>query len=175
MGKEEYQAGNLAFAVLMLLIVLVLVISIPFETKWFDGVSLVKQPRLWPTFCLVGMALFGVPYCIQIWRNYKFQLGQVQGELNELSSWSRPLEFVFYFVLYVWSVPLVGYLLSTLLFFSLLTIRAGYRTLLMFWVSLATGFGIVIVFKSLLQVKIASGAIYDYLPDGWATFFMIYF
>jgi len=175
MGKEEYQAGNLAFAVLMLLIVLVLVISIPFETKWFDGVSLVKQPRLWPTFCLVGMALFGVPYCIQIWRNYKFQLGQVQSELNELSSWLRPLEFVFYFVLYVWSVPLAGYLLSTLLFFSLLTIRAGYRTLLMFWVSLATGFGIVVVFKSLLQVKIASGAIYDYLPDGWATFFMIYF
>ena len=175
MGKEEYQAGNLAFAVLMLLIVLVLVISIPFETKWFDGVSLVKQPRLWPTFCLVGMALFGLLYSIQIWRSYKIQLGQVQGELNELSSWLRPLEFVFYFVLYVWSVPLAGYLLSTLLFFSLLTIRAGYRTLLMFWVSLATGFGIVIVFKSLLQVKIASGAIYDYLPDGWATFFMIYF
>ena len=175
MGKEEYQAGNLAFAVLMLLIVLVLVISIPFETKWFDGVSLVKQPRLWPTFCLVGMALFGLLYSIQIWRSYKIQLGQVQSELNELSSWLRPLEFVFYFVLYVWSVPLAGYLLSTLLFFSLLTIRAGYRTLLMFWVSLATGFGIVIVFKSLLQVKIASGAIYDYLPDGWATFFMIYF
>ena len=175
MGKEKYQAGDLVFAMLMLLIVLVLLVSIPFETKWFDGVPLVKQPRLWPTFCIVGMALFGVPYSIQIWRNYKFQLGEVQAELNELSSWLRPLEFVFYFVLYVWSVPLVGYLLSTLLFFSLLTIRAGYRTLLMFWVSLATGFGIVVVFKSLLQVKVASGAIYDYLPDGWATFFMIYF
>ena len=62
MGKEEYQAGNLAFAVLMLLIILVLLVSIPFETKWFDGVPLVKQPRLWPTFCVVGMALFGVPY-----------------------------------------------------------------------------------------------------------------
>ena len=175
MGKEEYQAGDLVFAMLMLLIVLVLLVSIPFETKWFDGVPLVKQPRLWPTFCLVGMALFGLLYSIQIWRNYKFQLGQVQGELNELSSWLRPLEFVFYFVLYVWSVPLAGYLLSTLLFFSLLTIRAGYRSFLMFWVSLATGFGIVVVFKSLLQVKVASGAIYDYLPDGWATFFMIYF
>ena len=175
MGKEEYQAGDLVFAILMLFIVMVLLVSIPFETKWFDGVPLVKQPRLWPTFCIVGMALFGVPYSIQIWRNYKFQLGEVQAELNELSSWLRPLEFVFYFVLYVWSVPLVGYLLSTLLFFSLLTIRAGYRTLLMFWVSLATGFGIVVVFKSLLQVKVASGAIYDYLPDGWATFFMIYF
>ena len=156
MGKEEYQAGDLVFAMLMLLIVLVLLVSIPFETKWFDGVPLVKQPRLWPTFCLVGMALFGLLYSIQIWRNYKFQLGEVQAELNELSSWLRPLEFVFYFVLYVWSVPLVGYLLSTLLFFSLLTIRAGYRTLLMFWVSLATGFGIVVVFKSLLQVKVAS-------------------
>ena len=175
MGREEYQAGDLVFAILMLFIVMVLLVSIPFETKWFDGVTLVKQPRLWPTFCLVGMALFGLLYSIQIWRNYKFQLGQVQGELNELSSWLRPLEFVFYFVLYVWSVPLAGYLLSTLLFFSLLTIRAGYRTLLMFWVSLATGFGIVVVFKSLLQVKVASGAIYDYLPDGWATFFMIYF
>ena len=175
MGREEYQAGDLVFAMLMLLIVLVLLVSIPFETKWFDGVPLVKQPRLWPTFCLLGMALFGFLYSIQIWRNYKIQLGQLQAELNELSSWLRPLEFVFYFVLYVWSVPLAGYLLSTLLFFSLLTIRAGYRTLLMFWVSLATGFGIVVVFKSLLQVKVASGAIYDYLPDGWATFFMIYF
>ena len=175
MGREEYQAGDLVFAILMLFIVMVLLVSIPFETKWFDGVPLVKQPRLWPTFCLVGMALFGVPYCIQIWRNYKFQLGQVQGELNELSSWLKPLEFVLYFVLYVWFVPLIGYLLSTLLFFSLLTIRVGYRTLLMFWVSLATGFGIVVVFKSLLKVKIAIGAIYDYLPDGLATFFMIYF
>ena len=175
MGREEYQAGDLVFAILMLFIVMVLLVSIPFETKWFDGVPLVKPPRLWPTLCLVGMALFGLLYSIQIWRSYKIQLGQVQSELNELSSWLRPLEFVFYFVLYVWSVPLAGYLLSTLLFFSLLTIRAGYRTLLMFWVSLATGFGIVIVFKSLLQVKIASGAIYDYLPDGWATFFMIYF
>ena len=175
MGREEYQAGDLVFAILMLFIVMALLVSIPFETKWFEGVPLVKQPRLWPTFCLVGMALFGLLYSLKIWRSYKFQLGQVQGELNELSSWSRPLEFVFYFVLYVWSVPLAGYLLSTLLFFSLLTIRAGYRTLLMFWVSLATGFGIVIVFKSLLQVKIASGAIYDFLPDGWATFFMIYF
>jgi hypothetical protein len=45
----------------------------------------------------------------------------------------------------------------------------------MFWVSLATGFGIVVLFKSLLKVRITSGAIYDYLPDGWATFFMIYF
>ena len=175
MGKEEYQAGDLVFAILVLIIGLALIVSIPFETKWFDGIPLVKQPRLWPTFCIVGMTFFAVPYSIQVWRNYKFQLGQVQGELNELSSWLRPLEYVFYFVLYVWSVPLMGYLLSTLLFFLLLTIRAGYRSFLMFWVSLVTGFGIVVVFKSLLQVKISSGAIYDYLPDGLATFFMIYF
>ena len=103
MGREEYQAGDLVFAMMMLFIVLVLLVSIPFETKWFDGVPLVKQPRLWPTFCLVGMALFGLLYSIQIWRSYKIQLGQVQGELNELSSWLRPLEFVFYFVLYVLS------------------------------------------------------------------------
>ena len=56
------------------------------------------------------MALFGLLYRLQIWRSYKLQLGQVQGELYELSSWSRPLEFVFYFVLYVWFVPLAGYL-----------------------------------------------------------------
>ena len=175
MGKEEYQAGDLVFVMLVLFIVLALLVSIPFETKWFDGIPLVKQPRFWPTFCIVGMTFFAMPYSIQVWRNYKFQLGQVQGELNELSSWLRPLEYVLYFVLYVWSVPLTGYLLSTLLFFSLLTIRAGYRSFLMFWVSLATGFGIVVVFKSLLQVKISSGAIYDYLPDSWGTFFMIYF
>jgi len=42
-------------------------------------------------------------------------------------------------------------------------------------ISLATGFGIVVAFKSLLKVKISSGAIYEYLPDGWSTFFMIYF
>jgi len=53
MGREEYQAGDLVFAILMLFIVLVLLVSIPFETKWFDGVPLVKQPRLWPTFCLL--------------------------------------------------------------------------------------------------------------------------
>ena len=96
MGKEEYQAGDLVFAILVLIIGLALIVSIPFETKWFDGIPLVKQPRFWPTFCIVGMTFFAVHYSIQVWRNYKFQLGQVQGELNELSSWLRPLELWLY-------------------------------------------------------------------------------
>jgi hypothetical protein len=174
MEKKEYQTGNLVFVIIMLLFVSVLLISIPYQTKWFDNVPLVKQPRLWPTFCIVGMTLFSVFYSFQIWQNYKIK-GKIQSELKEFQSWAKPFEFVVYFLLYVWLVPLAGYLLSTLLFFFLLTIREGYRTLSMLLISLATGFGIVVAFKSLLKVKISSGAIYEYLPDGWSTFFMIYF
>jgi len=175
MGKEGYQVGNLIFVILMLFIVSVFLISIPYETKWLNNIPLVKQPRFWPALCLAGMTLFSLLYSVQVWHSYKIQADQFQSELEESLSWVRPIEFVFYFILYVWLVPLIGYLLSTLLFFSLLTIRSGYRTLSMLAISLATGFGIVVVFKSLLKVKIVSGAIYDHLPDGLSTFFMIYF
>ena len=174
MEKNEYQVGNLIFEIIVLFLVSVLLISIPYQTKWFDGIPLVKQPRLWPTFCIIGMALFSVFYSLQIWQNYKIE-GRIKSELKELKSWAKPFEFVVYFLLYVWLVPLAGYLFSTLLFFFLLTIRQGYRTLSMLLISLTTGFGIVVVFKSLLKVKISSGAIYEYLPDGLSTFFMIYF
>ena len=174
MEKNEYQVGNLIFVIIVLFLVSFLLISIPYQTKWFDGIPLVKQPRLWPTFCITGMALFSVFYSLQVWQNYKIE-GRIQSELRELQSWAKPLEFVVYFLLYVWLVPLAGYLLSTLLFFFLLTIRQGYRARSMLLISLVTAFGIVVVFKSLLKVKISSGAIYEYLPDGWSTFFMVYF
>ena len=96
MEKNEYQVGNLIFVIIVLFLVSVLLISIPYQTKWFDGIPLVKQPRLWPTFCIAGMALFSVFYSLQVWQNYKIE-GRIQSELRELQSWAKPLEFVVYF------------------------------------------------------------------------------
>ena len=45
----------------------------------------------------------------------------------------------------------------------------------MLWISAATAVLIVLLFKTLLQVKISSGAWYDLLPDSWATFMIINF
>ena len=81
MEKNEYQVGNLIFVIIVLFLVSFLLISIPYQTKWFDGVPLVKQPRLWPTFCITGMALFSLIYSLQIWQNYKIE-GRIQSELK---------------------------------------------------------------------------------------------
>lgn len=175
MNKEKYQTGDLIFALIILSLAFVFVALIPFETRWYDKLVLVKQPSFWPTLCLLGMSVFSIGYSYKIYRLYQNQQDSIKSEWLEVFSWVKPVEYIVYFLIYVYLVPLIGYLISTLLFFSLLTYRVGYRTRKMICISLLTAFSVVVIFKSLLQVKMASGEIYDYLPNSLATFFIVYF
>ena len=76
---------------------------------------------------------------------------------------------------YVLIVPYLGYLPSTIIFISILTLRVGYRDLKFMGAAVAVGFAVVVIFKSLLQVKVPGGQIYEFLPDGIRAFMLTYF
>ena len=53
-----------------------------------------------------------------------------------------------------------------LLFMAALTLRMGYRDGRMIGAALATGLGIVLLFRTFLQVRLPGGQLYHHLPDG---------
>ena len=97
------------------------------------------------------------------------------GRKSEILFWGRSIEFALWFLLYVNLVPVTGYLPTSILFMLGLTCRLGYRGIRMYAIAVATAFGIVVVFKTLLQVKIPGGQIYEYLPDAMRHFMILNF
>ena len=87
-----------------------------------------------------------------------------------LRRWFGVAEYGLYFLIYVYLVPRLGYLPATLLVFPLLTLRVGYRSRKMVVYSWVVGLGIVLLFKSLLQVKIPGGKIYAIFPEAIRSF-----
>ena len=83
---------------------------------------------------------------------------------GELLRWLRPLELALYFVAYAASIPWLGYLLSTAAFMPLLGLRAGVRSLSGLGLLAGMGIGIVLVFKTGLEVRMPPGALYDLFP-----------
>ena len=94
---------------------------------------------------------------------------------REFKIWLSVFEWAAWFLAYVVLVPVLGYLPMTLLFAPLLTWRIGYRSRLMFWISIGFSLCVVLVFKSFLQVKIPGAAIYEYLPSALRSFFILNF
>ena len=93
----------------------------------------------------------------------------------ELFDWLRALEFAGWFLVYVLVVPVVGYMLSSLAFCSLLTWHLGYRSKNHLMAPALTGLAVVLIFKSMLSVKIPGGQIYEYLPDALRNLMILYF
>ena len=96
-------------------------------------------------------------------------------ELKEGASWLLAFEYFAWFMLYVYATPVIGYLAATVLFLVALTFRVGYRDKRMTIAAVATGFAIVLIFKSFLGVKIPGGAVYESLPDTLRSFMIINF
>lgn len=99
----------------------------------------------------------------------------VRGELKEAAGWLLALEYLAWFMAYVYITPIVGYLSATLVFLLLLTLRIGYRNRRMMIAAVVVALAIVLVFKSFLGVKIPGGAVYEYLPDALRSFMIINF
>ncbi|WGI23601.1 tripartite tricarboxylate transporter TctB family protein [Amylibacter sp. IMCC11727] len=127
------------------------------------------QPAVWPGIGVFGMTFFGG---LHLFTRYKHR---VAGTLGEFFTWVRALEFVGWFMVYVFAVPLIGYLPCTIVFTVTLALRMGYRSgKMLCWAAIA-GLAIVVVFKTLLQVKIPGAASYEYLPDALRNFMIVYF
>ena len=165
--------GNLLFAVLFTLFSAWLVLQIGSETKYSASGKLFAQPRFWPAVGVGGMLFFGLIHLLSSWHSRE---GSSAAEaLTESVIWIRALEYLIWFMVYVFFVPLVGYLLATIIFTFLLCLRAGYRKPKQLVLAVGTGVAIVLIFKTGLSVKIPGGAVYEYLPDALRNFMIINF
>ncbi|MBX9457998.1 MAG: tripartite tricarboxylate transporter TctB family protein [Rhizobium sp.] len=162
--------GELLFGLIFLALAALLLSQIGSQTQWLPGKGLAAQPRLWPLVGLGGMVFFGALHLHSLTRARRNP-----GRWREAWLWLRSLEYVGWYLIYVFSVPRIGYLGATVIFCLFLTWRAGYRSGLAF--AAAGGFAlfVVLLFKSLLHVRIPGGAIYEYLPGGLRNFMILYF
>lgn len=161
--------GEFLFAALFLALSVLLLSQLGAETKFSAKGQLVAQPRFWPAVGVIGMTGFGALHLLSVWRN------RVGGDLAEAAYWLRALEFLVWFMVYVWAVPKAGYLPCTVIFTTLLALRMGYRRAGTLLAAAGTGFAIVLIFKTLLSVKIPGGALYEYLPDAVRSFMILNF
>lgn len=168
--ERHRRSGDLVFAVFFLLVTLFLLSQLGDQTKWVKRTKLVAQPSFWPSVALYGMAFFAVLHFIG-----SLLSPRIYGRLAEVKLWFAALEFATWFMAYVWLVPVLGYLPTTIIFMPALTWRMGFRDKKTLCSMAGLGVFIVLLFKSFLEVKIPGGAVYEYLPSGIRSFMLINF
>lgn len=168
-GQTSKQAGGLLFALIFVACSIFLLSQLGAETRYSAKGKLFAQPAFWPAVGVIGMTVFGLLHLFVSWTR------RCSGGWREGLVWLRALEYLAWFMIYVYVTPFIGYLPATLLFTALLTFRAGYRKPQMLLIGLATGFCIVFIFKTLLAVRIPGAVLYEYLPDAARNFMIINF
>lgn len=162
--------GQLLFAIVFLAAAVFLLTQLPDQTKWVKRTKFFAQPRFWPSVSIIGMVLFGG---LHLWKLPRKKF--VTADYAEWKVWFFAIEWVLWFLAYVLLVPLIGYLPVTLAFMPLMSWRMGYRNKHMLWISAIFGLAVVVLFKSLLDVKIPGSAMYEYLPGALRSFFILNF
>ena len=163
--------GAPVFATILLVITLVLLAQLGSETRWVSGVQWPLQPRLWPALSLLGMA---VASGWLLGRHSVWRMDWLAGA-SEILAWTRPLEFAAWFTAYAMTVPWLGYPATTVLFLAALGARVGIRSVTGQLALLAAGVCTVLIFRTLLSVKLPPGTVYEYLPIGLRNFMTLYF
>ena len=167
--RRHQSPGDLVFAIFLLLASLFLLLFLFEETKWINGTSWFSQPRFWPAVSIFGMVIFAFFNLIALLNST-----QKPSSKNEVVFWFRSLEYVFYFLLYVILVPIIGYFTATLLFAILVVIRSGRFTSRKLFFAVLFSILVVLLFRGILEVKIPGGEIYNYLPLNIRTFALLY-
>lgn len=170
MFKRYRRPGDIVFSVVFLAFSIFMLSQIGEQTVWKRDTKLFAQPVFWPAVSLGFMCLFAVLHLIG-----SAVSPRIEGRWSEVALWFKSLEFVVWFLIYVAAVPVIGYLLSTILFGVLLTLRLGYSGLKWVLISTFSAIFVVLLFKAFLQVKVPGGLIYEYLPNGWRSFMLVYF
>ena len=168
--KRERRRGDLVFAVLFLLFSVFLLSQLGEQAQWSKRGKLVAQPAFWPAVSLIGMVIFALLHCLGSVLSQR-----IPGRLREVAFWCRSAEYALWFLAYVWLVPVLGYVFSTVLFMPLLAFRVGYREPRWLGLSALIGLVIVVLFKSFLSVKIPGAAWYESLPDSIRSFMLLNF
>ena len=177
--------GDLTLSIIFLILVSFLLISFNTESGW-DGRELsqkrvgkiLKQQWVGPLICmviLVPAAIYNL-YQSTIQLNINKRLRMPSRIKYELFQWLKSLEFIVYFLIYTNIITIFGYLISTVIFAIFLPTRLGYRSLKWILRSTIAAFIIVIIFRSILQIKTPENIwLYKYLPQNFEVFMKIYF
>ncbi|MCP4319434.1 MAG: tripartite tricarboxylate transporter TctB family protein [Hyphomicrobiales bacterium] len=169
-AAAERLGGDRYFAIAIVVLSGGLLALIGDQTQWKAGSALLKQPSFWPGISLAGMTLCAVLYFLQSLRAERY----ATWDRREAVIWLRCLEFPIWFMAYVFVVPLVGYLPTTVIFCPLLARRMGYKSPRVLLSAALMGAVIVILFKGFLQVRVPGGALYEYLPAALRNFMILY-
>ncbi len=177
--------GDLIFSIFMLGLALFLLYHFGDEGGWYDRDlpqrrfgKVLKQQWVGP---LMALAVLVPAALLNAWLSYRWtQKPERKHRPNqtvfEVVEWLRALEFLLYFIIYSFCVPILGYLLSTLIFALFLTTRLGYRKPKWLAYSLGTAMVIVLVFRTLLQIKTPVNIwLYEQFPPALETFMKVYF
>ncbi len=173
--SQTWHPARFLFVAFLLIASLLLLSQIGEQVRYAGGKPFYKQPGLWTAIGLFGMTITSIVYAFRLWS------GRPRGAIEylelreELLFWVKSLEYLLWFMVYVFSVPYIGYLPASILFAVLLTLRLGYYRKPMILSALLTAVSVVVLFKSLLQVKIPGGGAYEYLPESLRNFFIINF
>ncbi|WP_315898854.1 tripartite tricarboxylate transporter TctB family protein [Tateyamaria omphalii] len=139
---------------------------------------ILKQGWVAPLICLCVLVPAALWNLRGAWRAHAWRkrFKQSTAVTYELGQWLRALEYVAWFVAYTLLVPVLGYLVSTVLLGTLLPWRLGYRGVRWMGICLAVSFTIVLVFRTGLQIKTPVNIwLYDQLPQGMETFMQVWF
>ena len=170
MFKRYRRPGDIVFAVVFLAFSAFLLSQLGRQVSWTGGNSLFARPVFWPAVSLISMTGFAALHLIG-----SLASPRIPGRWREVAFWLSGLEYAAWFMAYVWLVPLLGYLLATVLAALFLSLRAGYRSWRMLLAATLSAVFIVLIFKTFLQVRIPGGAIYDLLPSALRSFMLTYF
>ena len=163
------RAGDLQFAVFFLAISILLISQLGAQTTWVGGTKFFAQPRFWPAISLIGMTCFALLYFLKSAFSKR-----ADNSLAEILVWVKSVEYALWFMAYVFIVPLLGYLLSSIVFVVTLAFRSGYREKNVMIMSVAVAVMIVVIFKGFLSVKIPGGQMYELLPDAIRNVMILY-
>lgn len=193
-GRAQHRAARI-FAACALALAGGLLAQAGAQLKWVAGVGLHRQPGFWSVVALAGMAVFALLMLFQRRApaaDFAPDIDESAAQTDATSTaqdstpapspsqvrpwqaWFGALEYAGYFLLYVAAVPRLGYLPATLIALPLLTWRLGYRAPRMLIISALFGVTVVVLFKSLLQVKIPGGSVYELLPAAARNFMILY-
>ncbi len=167
--KRYRRPGDIVFALVFLVLSLWLLSQLNTQTTWKNGAKLVAQAPFWPTVSIVGMVFFATLHTVG-----SALSARIPGRWTEVGMWFKSIEYALWFMAYVVAVPIIGYLFATILVCVLLALRSGYRSRAVLIASVMGGVLVVIIFKSLLEVKVPGGQIYEYLPSALRSFMLTY-
>ncbi len=166
---RQRRSGDLVFSLLFFALCLFLAYNLPDQTTWSKGTKLPAQPAFWPYVSVGIMTFFSLLHLLT-----GLLSPAIKGRWLEVTFWLRSLEYAVWFMVYVFIVPILGYLLSTILFTSTLSLRLGFRSVNNLMLAVVFGIVVVVLFKSFLQVKVPGGQIYEYLPTAIRSFMLTY-